>query len=218
MRQSRERTAQQLFDHLESVALAAEGKDDPSEPTARCINGTKKRQLVTGSGHPRLRCCVCLIHHKCATKSPAAAREFFKTVLQQVCHFKVDAIAGDGSAAAYRYYKNQEYQDLCNSSVAVMLRVMQREVNTGQPFENRLHIDYSSSTHSSPPRSTQQMILTVDFMAILSWRKPVEPRIMRKHVCNFSRVRSSRLAKGGGPTELSNCRGRQGPHDGTSRL
>ena len=59
--QARERTAEQLFDQLESVALAVEGNDDPSEPPARCINDTKKTQLVTRSGLPRLRCCVCHI-------------------------------------------------------------------------------------------------------------------------------------------------------------
>ena len=60
--------------------------------------------------------------------APAAVRQFFKTVLQQVHRFKVDVIAGDANAAAYKYYKKQEYQDLHNSSVAVMLREMQREV------------------------------------------------------------------------------------------
>ena len=49
-----------------------------------------------------------------------------------MCHFKVDVIAGDANAAAYKYYKNQEYQDLYDSSVSVMLREMQLEVNTGQ--------------------------------------------------------------------------------------
>ena len=44
-----------------------------------------------------------------------------KTVLQQVYHFKVDVIAGDANAAAYKYSQNQEYQDLYDSSVAVML-------------------------------------------------------------------------------------------------
>ena len=34
-------------------------------------------------------------------KSPAAVREFFETVLQQVRHFKVDVIAGNAKAAAY---------------------------------------------------------------------------------------------------------------------
>ena len=61
--QSRERTAQQLFDQLENVALAVEGNDDSSESTAKCINDVKKRNLVTGSGLSRLRCCVCHIHH-----------------------------------------------------------------------------------------------------------------------------------------------------------
>ena len=104
---------------------------------ARCFNDTKKRQLVTRSGlFLRLRCRVCHIHHKCAMKSPIAARELFKTVLQ-VCHFKVDVIAGDANAAAHKHHKNQECQDLYNSSVAFMLREMQREVNTGQPFEKQ---------------------------------------------------------------------------------
>ena len=83
-------------------------------------------------------------------KSPAAVREFFETVLQRVCHFKVDVIAGDANAAAYMYYKNQEYQDLYDFSVAVMLREMQREVR---------HIDYSTKIiHLS---FTKQMILIV---------------------------------------------------------
>ena len=61
-------------------------------------------------------------------------------------HFKVDVIARDAKDAAYKYYKEQEHQDLHDSSV-VMLREMQREVNTGHPFERRLHIDDSSSNH-----------------------------------------------------------------------
>ena len=133
--ETRERTAEQLYDHFEFVALAVEGSDlgtteDPFEPTARCITDTKKRQLVTRSGLARLRCCVSHLHHKCAMKPPDPVRECFKTVLQQVCHLEVDIIAGDANAGAYKYYKNQEYQYLYNSSVAVLLREMQREVNT----------------------------------------------------------------------------------------
>ena len=52
-------------------------------------------------------------------KSPSAVRQFFKTVHQQACH-----------AAAYKYDKKSEYQDLYDSSVAVMQRETQREVNT----------------------------------------------------------------------------------------
>ena len=122
--------------------------------------------------------CVCHIHHKCAMKSPAAARELFKTVLQQECHFKVDVSAGDATAAAYKYYKNQQYQYLYNSSVAFMLREMQREVNTGQPLENRRHIDYSTNIHS--PQLYAADDLDCCFMAILSCKKPVGPRIMGK--------------------------------------
>ena len=36
--------------------------------------------------------------------SLAVVREFFATVLQQACHFKVDVITGDANAAAYKYY------------------------------------------------------------------------------------------------------------------
>ena len=68
-------------------------------------------------------------------------------MLQQVCHFEVDVMAGDATAAAYNDYKKQEYQDLYNSSVAIMLREMQREANTGPPFENRLRIDFSTDNH-----------------------------------------------------------------------
>ena len=70
-------------------ALVVEGSDlgiseAQFEPAARCIHDTKKRQLVTKSGLPRSRCCVCHLHHKWAMKSPAAVRHFFKTALQQV--------------------------------------------------------------------------------------------------------------------------------------
>ena len=37
--------------------------------------------------------------------SPAAVREIFGTVLQQVYRFKVDVIAGDANAATYKYYE-----------------------------------------------------------------------------------------------------------------
>ena len=92
-------------------------------------------------------------------KAPYRVRQFFRAVLQQVHHFKVDVIAGDANAAAYKYYKKQEYQDLYNSSVAVMLREMQREVNTGRPFESRLDIVYYTNNHFLS--FAQQVILIV---------------------------------------------------------
>ena len=94
----RERSAEQLFADLESVASAVEGSDlglteDPFEPTSSCFYDTKKRQLVTRSGLPRLRCCEYHLHHKPAMNSLA---------LQQVYHFKVHVIAGDANAAAFK--------------------------------------------------------------------------------------------------------------------
>ena len=67
--ESRERSAEQFFDTSEPVALPVESSDlgtteVPFEPTARCINDTKKKQLESRSGLPRLRCCVFHLHHK----------------------------------------------------------------------------------------------------------------------------------------------------------
>ena len=166
VKESRERFAEQHFADLESVASAVEGSDlGPTEgafePAASCILVTEKRQLVTRSGLPRLRCCVCHLHHKRALNSPAAVRDFFKTVLQPVCHFKVDVIAGDANAAAYKHYKRQEDQDLHDSSVAVMLREMQREVNTGHPFECRLHIDCSANDHPTQLNAATDLLVAL---------------------------------------------------------
>ena len=153
--ESRERKADTLFDNLESVAFAIEGSDlntteDHFVPTAECIiQDTTERQLVTRSGRQRLQCCVCHLHHDQAMMSPLRVRQFFKTVLQQVHHFEVDVIAGDANAAAYTYFKKQQNQDLYTSSVAVMLRKMQREFNTGRPFESRLHFDSYTNDHFS---------------------------------------------------------------------
>ena len=161
---SRERTADTLFNDLESVAFAIEGSDlniteNNFVPTAKCIQDTKERQLVTRSGLPRLRCCVCHLHHEQAMKSPLRVRQFFKTVLQQVHHFKVDVVAGDANAAAYKYLRKQQYQDVYHSSIAVRLRKMQREVNTGRPFESRLHMDYYTNNHFSQLSSTSDLDL-----------------------------------------------------------
>ena len=80
-------------------------------------------------------------------KAPATVRRFFGTVLQQEHRFKVDVMAGEANAAAYKYYKKLEYHDFYNSSVAVILREMQREVNTARPFDSRLRIDYYTNNH-----------------------------------------------------------------------
>ena len=121
---SRERTADTLFSDLESVASVVEGSDfkDNFVLTAYCIRDAKERQLVTRSGFQRIRCCVCHLHHEREMTAPDSVRKFFKTALQQVYNLEVDVIAGDANAVAYKFYRKQEYQDLHNSSVAVMLR------------------------------------------------------------------------------------------------
>ena len=102
---------------LESVASAIKGSDlniteDDFVSTAKCIQDNKELQLVTRSGLQRLRYCVCHLQHEQAMKTPYSVRQFLKTLLQKVQHYKVDVIAGDANSAAYKYYKKQEYQDL----------------------------------------------------------------------------------------------------------
>ena len=67
----------------------------------------RERQLVTRSSSQRLRCCVCHLHHEQAMKAPYRVRQFFAKVLKNVQHYRVDVIAGDVNAAAYKYYKKQ---------------------------------------------------------------------------------------------------------------
>ena len=74
-------------------------------------------------------------------------------------------------------------QDLYNSSVAIMLREMQREVNMGLPFGHKLRIDYSTNNHPTQLHAASD--IDCCFMAILSWRKPARPRIMRKLSSNL---------------------------------
>ena len=85
----RERTDDSLLSDLESVALAVEGSDlNTTEvkfvPTARCIQHTKERHLVTRSGLHRPRCCVCHLHHERAISAPVSVKQIIKTVLKQV--------------------------------------------------------------------------------------------------------------------------------------
>ena len=66
------------------------------------------------------------LHHEQAMRAPYRVRQFFSKVLKKIQHYRVDVLAGDANAAAHKYYKKQEYQDLYISSVAVILREMQR--------------------------------------------------------------------------------------------
>ena len=42
---------------------------------------------------------------------------FSQKVFKKVQHYRVDVFGGDANAAADKYHKKQEYQDLYNSSV-----------------------------------------------------------------------------------------------------
>ena len=86
--------------------------------------------------------------------APHRVRQIFAKVPKKVQYYGVDVIAGDATAAAYRYYKRQSYQALYMSSVAVMLREVQREVNMNHPFQSRLHSGHSTNNHHSQLPST----------------------------------------------------------------
>ena len=85
---SRERSAEQFLNNLESVALAVEGNlgtyEDRFELTASGINDTEKKQLATRSGLPRLRCCACHLHRKWAMNSHKCARTLLNRVSTSV--------------------------------------------------------------------------------------------------------------------------------------
>ena len=107
---SRERTTDTYFSDLESVALVVEGSDlrDNFVPTANCFRNTKERQLVNRSSLQRIRCCVCHLHHERAMTAPGSVRKIFNTALQQMYNLKVDVIAGDANAAAYKNLQKAE--------------------------------------------------------------------------------------------------------------
>ena len=179
-----ERTADTLFSDLGTVALDIEGGDlniteDNFVPTARCIQDTKKRQLVTRSGLQRLRCCVCHLHHEEEMKAPTVFDTISKKYEKSYNTTRLMSLLEIAMRQhTNKYCKKQEYQDLYSSLVAVMLREMQRDINMGRPFEGRRHIYYFSNNHFAQLRSVDD--LDCCFMAILLWRKPPGPRIMRK--------------------------------------
>ena len=68
--------------------------------------------------------------------------------------------------------------DLHNSSVAVMLREMQREVNMGLSFGNELHIDFSTDHH--PTQLHEANDIDCCFWRFFHGESWPDPRIMRK--------------------------------------
>ena len=139
----REKTVDTLVSDFGTVALViVEGSDldmteDNSVPTARCIQDTKKRELVTSSNLQRLRCCVCHLHHEQALRVPHRVRQVFAQALKKVHHHRVDVVVGDATAAAYRYYKKQEYQALYNSCITVTLRENSTKIQHEPPISEQ---------------------------------------------------------------------------------
>ena len=119
-----------------------------------CSGHQEKRELVTRSNLQRLRCYVCHLHHEQALRAPHRVRQVFAQSLKKVQHHRVDVVVGDATAAAYRYYKRQEYQALYNSSIAVTLRQNKRKFKMNRPFQSRHHSDYPTDHHHSQLRST----------------------------------------------------------------
>ena len=110
--------------------------------------------------------------------SPAAVRYFSKQCFNKCITSRLMSLQEMPTLQHTSTTKKQEHQDLHDSSVAVMLREMQREAKTGHPFERRLHIDYSTNNH--PTWLHEANDTDCCFMAILSWRKPAGPRIICK--------------------------------------
>ena len=97
-------------------------------------------------------------------KSPAAVRAFFETVLQRMRHFKVDVIALDSKAAAYMYYKNQEYHDLYDF---LSCRHAKRDATRGAS-----HLLFYQK---HPSQLHEANDFDCCFMAILSWESQSDP-------------------------------------------
>ena len=147
-------------------------------------------------------------------------------------YFSKDTIAGDANAAAYTYFKKQQNQDFYNSSVAVMLRKMQREFNTGRPFDCRLHFDSYTNDHFSQLISASDLDLLFHGYSLTvktTWTQNHEI-ILEQLACANARQREKTrwgqlssqlywsLGEGDGWKGLSRPRDIWQSHDCTSRL
>ena len=129
----RDQTADTLFSDLETVALAIESSEDNFVPTVRCIQVTQEASGNQIKSSQTTVLCMPSPSRAGNEGTLPCSTVFRKSTSERYNTTKVDVIAGDAIAPAYKYHKRQEYQDLYYSSVAVMLREMQREVNMGPP-------------------------------------------------------------------------------------
>ena len=193
-----ERTADTLFDELESVSLAIEGSDlnipeDNVVPPARCIQDTTER--ATGDQIRSSRTNDVVYANSKHWRHLTVFDSFSASApLQGRCHCWRYA-----NAAAYKYHRKQEYQDLHISSVAVMLR----DANVRSKYGTIAHLKADFILILIP-----RIILITLAHAIGSWlllhgyslmekEKPPGPRIMRNLESN-SRERTQGYEKGQG--------------------
>ena len=123
---------------------------------------------MTRPGFQRIRCCVCHLHDERAMIACGSVREIFKTALQQVYNFKVDVIVGDVNATSTILQK----AGVPRSAQFFSCRKM------GRLFESNTNNHLSSFPSAAD--------LDCCFMAFLSRRKPLGPRIMRNLWSNSS--------------------------------
>ena len=134
------------------------------------------------------------------------------------CHFEVDVIAGNASGAAYKYYQSHKYQDLYNSSVAVMLKEMQSEVKTHLKASFTLIVQ----TIIISMNFTQQMILIM--LQTQNYEKT-----SGQHAWAYTNTKKNKLRRVPTPTRLKSCWGKRNgravqtqrkstTHDCTARL
>ena len=178
---SRERTVDSLFNDLECVAAVIEGNHSnivDSVLTATCVDETKKRQLVTRSGLPRLRCLCISFPPRTGNEGNLSCSTVFQistsegAPLQCRCHCwrchrgSIQILQKAGVPRSAQFFSCPHAE-----------RDMKREVKTGRPLESRLHIDCHNKNHFSQLRSASD--LDCCLMAMHSFRKQPGPKIMR---------------------------------------
>ena len=168
---SRKRTADTLFTDLESVALAIEGRDlniteENFVPTAKSIQDTKERHLVTRSGLQGPQCCYAI-----------------STTYRQWRHSIVFDIFSEQYFSKYTASRSmsllempmRQHTNTTKSRSTEICTVLQLPLswercnvrsNTGRPFESKHNVHYSTFNHSSLLRSASD--LDCCLMAVLS--------------------------------------------------
>ena len=138
-----------------------------------------KEQLVTRSNLQRLRCCVCHLHHEQALRAPHRVRQVFAQALKKVQHHRVDVVVGGATAAAYRYQQEARVPRFVQvlGCRHVKRKCYGRSTSAAHFRADIIVIIRPIITILSFAR---QIILIVAFMAILSWRRPLGPRIVRE--------------------------------------